>query len=93
MGAAAFQNAGRWAALPLFWALAGCGGNGAPVAPLLGAYFPGWLVAALIGVLAAILARLALALTGWDAFVPWLLAVCSSIGLIAAIALSAVMFG
>lgn len=93
MGAAGFRNAGRGAGLPLLLALASCSGHGAPAVALFGAYFPAWLIAALIGVFAAVLARVGLALTGWDAFVPWLLAVCVSIGLIVAIAVSGVIFG
>lgn len=93
MGAGVLESSHRWIAAPLVLALAGCAGSSAPAAPLLGAYFPAWLIAGLIGVVAAILARVVLAVTGWDAIVPWLLAVCASIGLIVAIATSALLFG
>ncbi|MFL0671365.1 MAG: hypothetical protein ACJLS3_08070 [Erythrobacter sp.] len=86
-------NTNSWIAAPIMLMLTGCAGSSAPAAPLLGAYFPAWLIAALIGVVAAILARVVLALTGWDAIVPWMLVVCASIGLIVAIAVSALLFG
>lgn len=73
--------------------LAGCSARGAPAVPAFGAFFPAWLIAALAGVLAAIGVRIVLALTGLDAVVPWLLAVCASAGLIVAIAVSAWVFG
>lgn len=73
--------------------LTGCSIDGAPAVELFGAYFPAWLIAALVGIFAAILARIGLAMSGLDEVVPWLLAVCSSIGLIVAIAVSAIMFG
>lgn len=93
MMAAQFFNARHYAGLPTLCVLAGCNGDSAPAMPLFGAYFPAWLIAALIGVIAAIAARIALAFSGLDKVVPWLLAVCSSIGLIIAIAVSAVIFG
>lgn len=92
--AIALRNRSRLAAgVPSLLFLTGCSIDGAPSIELFGAYFPAWLIAALVGVFAAILARVGLAMSGLDEVVPWLLAVCSSIGLIVAIAVSAIMFG
>jgi hypothetical protein len=74
-------------------ALSGCGLGGAPSIPFLGTYFPAWMLAALVGVAAAILAKLLLVATGLEAAMPWQLGVCSAIGLIAAIAVRFLAFG
>jgi hypothetical protein len=74
-------------------ALSGCAVGGAPSMPFFGAYFPGWMLAALVGVVVAVLAKLALVATGLQAAMPWQLAVCAGIGLIAAIAVDLLAFG
>lgn len=79
------------AILPML--LSGCAGAGAPSVSFLGAYFPSWMLAALVGVGVAILSKLLLVVAGLHAVMPWQLAVCSGIGLIAAIAIGLLAFG
>lgn len=73
-------------------ALAGCSLQGAPSFVLFGAFFPAWLLLAVIGVLIAGLARFALVATRLDAVLPYQLAVCISVGLIAAVIIWAIGF-
>ena len=60
--------------------LAGCASRGAPSYVLFGAYFPLWLVSAIVGVIGAIVAHRVFVATGWAATVPYQLAVCTAIG-------------
>lgn len=60
--------------------LGGC----APAAPVFGAYVPAWLLCALIGILAAILARIGFVATGLSDRIPAQLWVCAAIGVIVA---------
>jgi YtcA family len=62
--------------------LVGCGG--APSVTVAGAYFPAWLLCALIAVLVAVLVRALMVSTGLSSYIPYQLAVCSSIGAIVA---------
>ncbi len=64
-------------------ALEGCGA--APSFSLVGAYFPVWLASALIGVLAALVARQLFVATGLSAILPFQLFVCAAIGTLAGI--------
>jgi hypothetical protein len=64
--------------------LGGCAA--APSITVAGAYFPAWLVCALIGVLGAIVARMALAGTGLAQALPLQLLVCLSVGVACAAA-------
>ena len=50
-----------------------------------GAYFPAWLACATLAVLVACLARVVMVVTHLSQFIPFQLAVCTSIGTIAAI--------
>ncbi|PCE32849.1 hypothetical protein [Burkholderia ubonensis] len=75
----------RVAALTPALPLAGCAARGAPSYVLFGAYFPLWLVSAVIGVVAAIVAHRVFVSTGWAATVPYQLAVCTAIGLVIAV--------
>lgn len=59
-------------------ALEGCGA--APSFSLVGAYFPVWLASAVIGGLAALLARQIFVATGLSAVLPFQLFVCAAIG-------------
>lgn len=68
------------AALPL---LTGC--EGSPALPIAGAFFPAWLACAVVGVAAAIAARIVFVATGLSTVLPYQLAVCLSIGLIIAL--------
>ena len=60
--------------------LGGCSG-GAPSMALFGAYFPAWLLSAIIGVLGALCARAVIGMLRLD--LPNLLFVCVAIGIIA----------
>lgn len=78
------------------WALAtlsGCTAHGAPSLILFGAYFPGWIFCAVLGILAAILARLAMVTSGLSAVLPLQLFVCAALGLLVAIAAWLLWFG
>jgi hypothetical protein len=59
-------------------ALEGCGA--APSFSLVGAYFPVWLASAVIGGLAALIARLVFVATGLSTELPFQLFVCAAIG-------------
>jgi hypothetical protein len=63
--------------------LAGCGG--APSVTIAGAYFPAWLLCGLIAVLAAVIARGLMIATRLSNYIPYPLAVCSSIGILVAL--------
>ncbi|AXK62903.1 MULTISPECIES: hypothetical protein [Burkholderia] len=65
--------------------LAGCTSRGAPSYVLFGAYFPLWLVSAIVGIVGAIVAHRVFVATGWAATVPYQLAVCTAIGLVVAV--------
>jgi hypothetical protein len=63
------------------FALSGCGGGGAPSFVIVGAYFPGWMFCALIGIGVAIAARIGFVLSGLAAVLPYQLFLCAAIGL------------
>ncbi len=65
-------------------ALVGCSSRGAPSFIAFGAYFPGWMLCGVIGVLAIIGTRVVLLLSGLSESVPFQLSICISAGLIAA---------
>jgi len=65
--------------------LAGCGG--APTVTIAGAYFPAWLLCAIVAVVVAALTRVLMVATGLARLVPLQLAVCISIGILVAVAL------
>jgi hypothetical protein len=58
----------------------GCGG--APSATVAGAFFPAWLVCALVGALAAVMARIIFVATGLAQALPLQLLVCVSAGML-----------
>jgi hypothetical protein len=62
-------------------ALGGCGAAGAPSFVIVGAYFPGWMFCALIGIGVAIAARIGFVLSGLATVLPYQLFVCAAIGL------------
>jgi hypothetical protein len=70
--------------------LSGCGERGAPSFVLAGAYFPAWMLCALIAIAVAIAARAIFVVTGLTRVLPFQLFVCSSIGI--CFALLAMMF-
>jgi hypothetical protein len=65
--------------------LAGC--CGAPSLTIAGAYFPAWLLCAVIAVVVAIVSRSVMVATGLSNIIPFQLAVCSSLGALAALAI------
>ena len=66
--------------------LVGCNRLGAPSYGLFGAYFPGWLLFALLWLLLAVALRVAMVLAGAGATWPWPLALCLSAGGLLALA-------
>jgi hypothetical protein len=52
---------------------------------IFGAYFPAWMLIACIGIVAAVIARVASVATGVADDLPFPLAVCTSVGLVVAV--------
>ncbi len=74
--------------------LSGCGlVRGAPSFPLFGAFFPGWMFCALLGIFAAIGARALFVATGWAEILPYQLFVCASLGLMFGLLVWLLWFG
>jgi YtcA family len=67
---------------PCVGVLAGCGA--APSLTVVGSYFPAWLACGIIGVVAAIVARIVFVATGLVDTLPLQLYVCAAIGIVAA---------
>lgn len=67
--------------------------NGAPSYMLFGAFFPAWMVCAVIGILGAVAARVLMVRSGLATIVPFQLFVCASIGLIVALLVWLLWFG
>jgi len=70
------------AALFLGQAFSSTGCSGAPSITIAGAYFPAWLLCAVIAVLAALVIRAVMVATGLANYIPYQLAVCCSAGAI-----------
>ena len=64
--------------------LDGCASPGAPSLILFGAYFPGWILCAVAGIVAAIVARIAMVMSGLSSALPLQLFVCVALGLLVA---------
>ncbi|KAI3591479.1 hypothetical protein D9X30_3541 [Cupriavidus sp. U2] len=62
--------------------LQGCAG--APAVPLVGAYFPLWLLSALVGIAGALVAWRIFVTTGWAETIRWQLLVNTAIGIMIA---------
>jgi hypothetical protein len=73
-----------WLLLPAVSAIAGCTTSSAPAVILFGAYFPDWLVFAVLTVVFAILARIAFGLAGLAQSVPYPLFTCLAVGILVA---------
>jgi uncharacterized membrane protein len=71
-----------WALLPAVGAIAGCSTSSAPAIILFGAYFPDWLVFAILTIVIAIVARIAFGLAGWAQSVPYPLFTYLAIGIL-----------
>ena len=69
------------AALALSVSLQGCTLRGAPSYEIFGAYFPLWLLSAVVGFVGAVIAHRIFVSTGWAQIVPFQLSVCLAIGL------------
>jgi hypothetical protein len=65
----------------LSFALVGCGVGGASSLVIAGAYFPGWMFCAVIGIVSAIAVRIGFVASGLAGVLPFQLFVCSAIGL------------
>jgi hypothetical protein len=61
--------------------LQGCTRHGAPSYEIFGAYFPLWLLSAVVGLFGALIAHRIFVSTGWAQIVPFQLSVCLAIGL------------
>ena len=61
--------------------LQGCTLRGAPSYEIFGAYFPLWLLSAVVGFVGAVIAHRIFVSTGWAQIVPFQLSVCVAIGL------------
>jgi len=73
--------------------LNGCAVRGAPSFVLFGALFPAWMFCAVLGILAAIVARVVFVASGLAYVLPLQLFVCASIGVCAALVAGLVWFG
>jgi YtcA family len=87
---------GRRALTPIFLtsvALGGCATRGAPSYPIVGAFFPGWMFCALIGIVGALATRGLFVATKLNRVLPFQLFVCASMGVIIAAAAWILWFG
>lgn len=66
------------------WFLSGCASRGAPSFALFGAFFPAWMLCALIGIGTAVAARGLFIAAGLASVLPFQLSVCASLGILAA---------
>ncbi|TWB07881.1 YtcA family uncharacterized protein [Gluconacetobacter diazotrophicus] len=67
--------------------------RGAPSFPLVGAYFPGWMFCAMVGIAAAVGLRVVFIQTGIDAILSFRLFTYVSLGVIAALLAWLIWFG
>jgi hypothetical protein len=74
-------------------AMAGCASPGAPSLILAGAYFPGWILCGVAGIVAAIVTRIAMVMSGLSQALPLQLVVCVAAGLLVAISAWLFWFG
>jgi YtcA family len=73
--------------------MGGCTSPGAPSLILFGAYFPGWILCAVAGIVAAIVARIVMVMSGLSNALPLQLFVCIAVGLLVAVAAWLFWFG
>jgi hypothetical protein len=73
--------------------LGGCSPGGAPSFDLFGAFFPAWLLCGIIGIAGAVGARVAFVSRGLANILPYQLAVCAAVGVIAAVLTWLIGFG
>jgi hypothetical protein len=79
-------------ALPLL-SLCGCSEAGAPSFDIFGAFFPAWLLCAVLGIFVALGARIFFAARNLTDVLPFQLPLCASLGTILALLLWLVCFG
>jgi hypothetical protein len=72
--------------------LTGCSLVGAPSFELFGAYFPAWMLCALIGLVGAAGSRMLLTAPAMNTVIPFQLAVCTAVGVIVALLAWIVLF-
>ena len=65
--------------------LDGCAARGAPSFSLFGAYFPAWMLLALVGIFCAMAARIAMVATGLAETIRFQLLSCTAVGVTAAV--------
>jgi hypothetical protein len=65
--------------------LTSCSSGGAPSFTLFGAFFPAWLLCGIVGIVGAVVARVAFVSSGLANTLPYQLAVCTAIGVITAL--------
>ena len=87
------QRLNLLASFGAFATMGGCTSPGAPSLILFGAYFPGWILCGVAGVVAAILARIAMVMSGLSNALPLQLLVCIAVGLLVAVAAWLFWFG
>lgn len=73
--------------------LTGCSLAGAPSFALFGAFFPAWLLCAVIGIVGAALTHVVLTSPAVSEVVPFQLAVCTAVGVIVGLLAWMVLFG
>ena len=73
--------------------LGGCASHGSPSIVLFGAYFPAWMLCAIIGIFGAIAARGIFVASGLERVLPFQLFVCSSVGFVVATLTWLIWFG
>jgi hypothetical protein len=78
--------------LPLL-SLGGCSEAGAPSFDLFGAFFPAWLLCAVLGIFIALGARIFFAARNLTDVLPFQLPVCTSLGAILALLVWLIFFG
>jgi YtcA-like protein len=78
-------------ALPVM--LCGCVQDGAPSFDMFGAFFPAWLLCAVLGIFVALGARVAFTARGLTDVLPFQLPLCASIGVIFALLAWLIWFG
>jgi hypothetical protein len=71
----------------------GCASGGAPSLNLFGAFFPGWLACAVLGLVGGGVSRAVMVATGLSQSLPYQLAVNAAIGLIVALLAWVLWFG
>jgi hypothetical protein len=82
-----------WLLCSAVCALAGCSTRSAPALVLFGAYFPAWLLFAILAILIAIAARIAFGVAGLAPSVPFPLFTCLAIGILVAGAVDLLWLG